>query len=98
MVSEMVFVPVIAVNTSGGVAPQPDVVGGVELLIVTPAGRLSVIEKFVRFVSLGAKMSILNLELPPAGMEEDENDFVADTSVPMTVTLEFAASRLPVGT
>ena len=82
-------------NTSGGVAPQPVVAGGVELLTETPVGRLSVIEKFVRFVSLGAKMSILNLELPPAGMEEGENDLIADTFVPMTVTLEFAASKLP---
>jgi hypothetical protein len=51
-------------------------VGEVELLTVTPAGRLSVIEKLVRFVSLGAKISILNRELPPTAMEEGENDFI----------------------
>lgn len=95
LVSEMDVAPVGAVRTSGGVAPQPVMDGGVELLTVTPVGRLSVIEKFVRFVSPGAKISILNLELPPAGMEEGENDFIADTSVPAIVTLAFAARRLP---
>lgn len=84
-----------AVKTSGGVAPQPVIAGGVELLAVTPTGRLSVTEKFVRSVSLGAKMSILNLELPPATMEAGENDFAANTSMPLIVTLAFAGSRLP---
>ena len=59
--------PVLAVSTRGGVAPQPLIAGGVAtpaeftLVIVTPNGRLSVMEKFVRFVSAGAKRSILNL-------------------------------------
>lgn len=95
MVREMVVAPVGAVNTIGGAVPQPVMAGGVELLTVTPAGRLSVTEKFVRSVSLGAKILILNLEFPSATMEEGENDFVPDTSVPRTVTVAFAGSRLP---
>ena len=95
MVNETEVAPVGAVNTSGGVAPQPVIAGGVELLIVTPAGRLSVIEKLVRFVSLGAKRSILNRELPPNAIEEGENDFIPATSVPLTVTLAFAGRKLP---
>lgn len=68
-VREMEVSPVLAVSTRGGVAPQPFIAGGVEipavftLLIVTPAGRSSVMEKFVRLVSAGAKRSILNLVL-----------------------------------
>ena len=84
-----------AVNTSGGVGPQPVIAGGVELLIATPAGRLSVTEKFVRFVSFGAKISILNRELPPNAMEEGENDFNPATSVPLIVTVAFAGRELP---
>ena len=95
MVNETEVAPVGAVNTSGGVAPQPEIAGGVELLIVTPAGRLSVIEKLVRFVSLGAKRSILNRELPPNAIEEGENDFIPATSVPLTVMLAFAGRKLP---
>ncbi len=94
MVREMEVAPVGALNTSGGVAPQP--VGGVELLTVTPAGRLSVSEKFVRLVSLGAKMSILNLELLPAAMVEGENDLTPVTSVPLILTLALAGSRFPI--
>lgn len=69
--------------------------GGVELLTVTPAGKLSVTAKFVRFVPLGAKKSILNREFPPAGMLEGKNDFTPETSVPLTVTPAVAAVRLP---
>ena len=68
---------------------------GVELLTVTPVGSGSVTEKFVRSVSLGAKMSILSLEFPPTGMLEGENDFIPETSAPLTATLAFAAVRLP---
>ena len=64
MVRDMVVAPVGAFNTRGGVAPQPEVEGGLELLTVRPAGRLSVMEKFVRLVSLGAKISIRNLAFP----------------------------------
>jgi len=71
------------------------IVGEVELLTVTPAGSLSVTEKFVRFVSLGAKLSILNRELPPTTMEEGENDFIPVSLVPLTITLAFAGRRLP---
>ena len=95
LLNEIEIAPVGALSTSGGVAPQPLVDGGVELLTVTPVGRLSVIEKFVRFVSNGARISILNLELPPAGIEEGENDFNPVTSVPAIVTLDVAARRFP---
>jgi hypothetical protein len=71
------------------------IAGEVELLTVTPAGRLSMTEKFVRFVSLGAKKWILNRELPPTVMEEGENDFIPDSSVPLTITLAFAGRKLP---
>ncbi len=66
------------------------------MLTVTPAGKLSVTEKLVRFVSLGAKISIRSLELPPAGMVEGENDFIPDTSVPLIVTLALAGGRFPI--
>jgi hypothetical protein len=46
----MVFAPVTAVRVAAG--PQfGDTNGLVELLIVTPGGRVSVTEKFVRSVS-----------------------------------------------
>lgn len=96
LVSETDVAPVGAVKTRGGAVPQPVVVGAVELLTITPAGRLSLIEKLDRFVSLGAVISILNLALPPIGMDEGENDLVATTSEPLTVTLALAASRLPI--
>lgn len=95
MVKEIEVAPVGAIKTRGGAAPQPVIVGGVELLTVTPAGKSSVIEKFVKSVSFGAKISILNLELPPAVIDEGENDFIPVTFVPLTVTLAFAASRFP---
>src|SRR5215207_4730808 len=94
-VSEMDVAPVGAVNTMGGAAPHPVTAGGVELLTVTPVGRLSVIEKFVRSVSLGAKMSILNLEFSPARIVEGENDLIPATSVPLTITFAFTGRRLP---
>lgn len=94
-VREMEVAPVGAVNTSGGVGPQPVIAGGVELLTVTPAGKLSVIEKFVRLVLLGAKKSILNREFSPTEMLEGKNDFVPERSVPLTVTAAVAAVRLP---
>jgi len=83
-----------AVNTSGGVEPQPLIAGAVELLTVTPTGRLSVSVKFVRSVSPGAKTSIRNLELPPTGIEAGENDFMPVTSTPATVTTEVAGRKL----
>lgn len=95
MVRETEVAPVVAVSTRGGVAPQPFVDGGVELLTVKPAGRLSVIEKFVRSVSPGAKISILNLELPPAAILEGENDFIPVTSAPAIVTVAVTGRRLP---
>jgi hypothetical protein len=91
----MEVAPVGAVNTSGGVGPQSVSAGGVELLTVTPAGKLSVIETFVRFVSLGAKMSILNLGLPPASIVEGENDLMPATSVLVTTTLAFPERIFP---
>lgn len=95
MVNETEVAPVGAVNTNGGVGPQPVIAGGVELLIMTPAGRLSVTEKFVKSVSLGAKISILNRELPPVEIVEGENDFIPVTSVLVTVTLAFTRRRFP---
>jgi len=96
LVREIEVAPVVAVNTRGGVGPQPaEATAGVELLIVSPAGRLSVIEKFVRSVSPGAVISILNLELPPAGMEAGANDLAAKISLPRTPMLAFPGRRFP---
>ena len=89
----MEVAPVGALSTAA--APQPVTAAGVELLTVTPLGSGSVTEKFVKSVSLGAKMSILNLEFPPTGMLDGLNVFTPETSVPLTVTLAFAAVRLP---
>jgi hypothetical protein len=69
--------------------------GEVELLTVTPAGKSSVNEKFVKSVSLGAKKSSLNRELPPGAIVEGENDFVPVISVPRMVTLALAGRRSP---
>jgi len=82
------------VSTSGGVAPQPLVAGAVELLTVKPVGRLSVTEKLVRFVSPGANISILSLELLPSAILEGENDFIPVTSAPAIVTLAVAGRTL----
>ena len=92
-VKEMDVAPVGAFNTAE--APQPVTAGGVELLTVTPAGRGSVTAKFVKFVLLGAMISILSLELPPTGMLEGVNVFTPVTSVPLTFTLAVAAVRRP---
>jgi hypothetical protein len=92
---EMELAPVAASNTSGGVGPQPEVDGAVELLTVIPVGRSSVNPKFVRFVSPGATISNLSLALPPAGIVEGENDLIAVISVPLTVTVAVAEDRFP---
>lgn len=67
----------------------------VGLLMITPAGRGSMTEKFVRFVSFGAVRSILNLELPPTGILVGKNDLIPATSVPLTVTLALTGERRP---
>ena len=96
-VREIVVPFVGAFNTGGGVVPQPETAGAVELLMITPAGRGSVTEKFVRVVSPGAKISILNRELLPAVIVAGVNDFMPVTSVPLiTFTMEVAAVRLPI--
>ena len=87
--------PVVAVNRSGGAAPQSLVSGGVELLMVKPAGRLSTMEKFVRSVSPGAVISILNLELPPAAILEGENDLIPNISAPVTVKVAVIGRPFP---
>ena len=82
-------------KVSGGVAPQPVVVAGEELLTVTPAGRVSVSEKFVRPVSPGAVTSIRKRELPPAVIVGGLNDFAPVTSEPNTRMSPFAGRGLP---
>ena len=69
-------------------------VAGVELLMVTPTGRLSVMETLVRSVSEGAVNSILSLELPPTEIVEGENDFVPEKLVPATSKLSLAGCKL----
>lgn len=81
--------------TRGGVAPQLAELGLVELLIVRPNGKVSVIETLVRFVSSGAVTKILNLEFPPAVMELGENDFDANKSVPEMFMLAVDDRGLP---
>lgn len=88
--------PVGAVRTIGGVGPHPVAVGGVELLTDKPAGRLSLMEKSVRSVSLGAVMSILKRELPPAWIVDGENDLIAATSVPVITTVAVPGRRFPI--
>ena len=80
MVNEMEVAPVTAVSTAAG--PQLLRVAGDELLIVTFGGRLSTMEKFVRAVSAGAGMLILNLELPPGEIVEGEKDLFAEIPAP----------------
>lgn len=87
--------PVTAVNVRGGVEPQPFVDGAVELLMVTPLGRLSVTEKLVRFVSDGAVIKIRNREFPPAEIDEGEKDFDASKSVPRIVTFAVDCRKFP---
>ena len=65
------------------------------MLTVTPAGKLSVIAKFVRSVTLGAKKSILNRALSPITILEGENDLIPVMSVLVTVTVTVAGRRLP---
>lgn len=77
-------------------APQPVTAGGVELLTMTPEGRGSVTEKFVKSVLPGAKISILKREFPPTGILEGENDLMPETSVLATVTFAVAADKLPI--
>ena len=92
--------PVVAVRTRGGVEPHPLIAGddgapvALTFVIVTPAGRLSVIEKFVRFVSVGAKRSIRNLVFWPALIGSTENDLTLPViPVPIEYTLTFAAAE-----
>lgn len=80
----MEVAPVTAVSTDE--APQLARVAGDELLTVTPGGRLSTMEKFVRFVSAGADILILNLEFPPGAMVPGENDLFAEMPAPTVYT------------
>jgi hypothetical protein len=57
------------------------------LLITTPAGRLSVSEKFVNEVSVGARIFILNLELPPASIVDGLNALLDRIPDPTVYTL-----------
>ena len=57
-------------------------VAGDELLMVTFGGRLSTMETFVRSVSAGAEILILNLEFPPVAMVAGENDLFAEIPAP----------------
>lgn len=86
----MVVPPVTAVSKEA--APQPVLVAGVELLIVMPAGRLSVMEKLVSEVSAGALISILSLELPPRMIVAGENDLLPVMPVPLAYTPTFAVA------
>lgn len=92
---EIESAPVVAFNTRGGVGPQPEVTGDVELLTVTPPGRSSVNPKFVRFVSPGATISILSLALPPAAIVAGENDLIAVISDPLTARVARAENKFP---
>ena len=91
----MVVPPVGASMASGGVAPHPAELGLVELLIVRPAGRLSVSEKSVKSVSRGAVTRILNLEFPPSEIELGEKDFDASKSLPRMFALPVACRGFP---
>jgi hypothetical protein len=81
-VKETEVAPVTAVKT--GDAPQPLVVAGVELLMVTFAGRLSVSVKFVKAVSAGAIMLIRNLELAPGTIDVGLKPLVPVIPAPAT--------------
>ena len=80
----MEVAPVTAVSTDE--VPQLSCVAGDELLTVTPGGRLSTMEKFVRFVSAGADILILNLEFPSGAMIPGENDLFAEIPAPTVYT------------
>lgn len=81
LVKEMVSVPVTAVSDAEGPHPE-DTLGPCELLIVTPAGRISVNEKLVSEVSAGARRLMRNLEFPPASMVLGLKDFPPVIPVP----------------
>ena len=81
-VKVIVFAPVTAVRVANG--PQlVDMDGLVELLIVTPGGRLSVTEKFVRSVSWGARIFRRKRELSPALIVLGVKDLFADIPAPV---------------
>ena len=80
LVKVMEVPPVSALSTAE--EPQLLCVAGEELLIVTSAGRLSTMEKFVRSVSAGAEMVIRNREFSPERIVVGENDFLAETPLP----------------
>ena len=80
----MEVAPVTAVSTDE--VPQLSCVAGDELLTVTFGGRLSTMEKFVRFVSAGADILILNLEFPSGAMIPGENDLFAEIPAPTVYT------------
>lgn len=80
----MEVAPVTAVSTDE--VPQLSCVAGDELLTVTSGGRLSTMEKFVRFVSAGADILILNLEFPSGAMIPGENDLSAEIPAPTVYT------------
>ena len=80
-VREILVAPVTAVSMAE--APQlGEAVAGDELLTVTLGGRLSVIEKFVRSVSGGAEILILNLEFSPAKIVAGLKDLFPPMPVP----------------
>ena len=89
----MEIAPVTAVSTDE--APQLFSVAGAELLMVTFGGRLSTMAKFVRFVSAGADILILNLEFPPGAMVVGENDLLAEIPVPTVYTAICAEAANP---
>src|SRR5262245_6071225 len=91
----MKLAPVVASNTICGAEPQPLVVGGKVLLMVTPLGRSSVIEKSVRFVSSGANMSICKRELPPLVIVFGTNLFAPLTSGPCRLRVAVAGRGIP---
>jgi hypothetical protein len=95
-VNVMVVAPVSAVNSED--VPQLFVVAGDELLTVTFAGRVSVIEKFVRLVSAGAVMLMRKREFSPARMVAGENDLLADIPAPSAYTVTFADAPSPLVT
>ena len=90
----MEVAPVTAVSTADE-APQLAWVAGDELLTVTSGGRLSTMEKFVRFVSAGADILILNLEFPPGAMVSGDNDLFAEIPAPTVYTLTGAEADIP---
>ena len=89
----MEVAPVTAVSTDE--VPQLLCVAGDELLTVTFCGRLSTMEKFVRFESAGADILILNLEFPPGAMIPGENDLFAEIPAPTVYTRTCAEADNP---